>query len=354
MIKNQKVSRTISTRKNSTRSSSKTKYTKKKDKPYKINVYAKNMRWTYTNNDAKSGNGKYDINKDRYKILLSQLSEALGENQWLKYSREKYKPLVDIDKNDKKNLSKFITIDEKPIGSYYSKGGWLFHYDNCCILDREIIFIEVDYDTIYRITGSSPFKSPIKNSLYENNLLNFINKYGVNFGKDTCFPKCFEYDTKNECNKSNTTCHWDTKKYNEATKTNGKCINTPLCSKLKTKSKCNTNKECLFLESYKKINWKDLYKKYNGFAIYPYPEHKMMEQLKKDGFVFIMYDVETLCLWDHTPVIKHHNLGSIRDILKETGLKNKDIEDIHKNNNLEFYTIFITQLIEKIKKINKN
>ena len=68
--------------------------------------------------------------------------------------------------------------------------------------------------------------------------------------------------------------------------------------------------------------------------------------------MFTALDVETLALWNNKPVIKHHNLGSIRDILKETGLKNKDIEDIHKNKNLEFYTTFITQLITKIKKIN--
>jgi len=351
MIKKSRVSRTMSTRKNSTRRSSKSKYTKKKGKQYKINVYAKNMDYIYTNDDAKTGNGKYDINKDRYKILLSQLSEALGENQWLKYSKDKYKPIVHVDKH---NLPKFGNTSYKPFGSYYSKGGWLFHYDNCCILDREIIFIEVDYDTIYRITGSSPFKSPIKNSLYENNLLNFMKKYGVNFGKDKCEPGCFDYDTKDECNKPNTSCKWDTNKYNQNTNNKGMCIDTPSCSKFKTKAKCNTNKDydCTFIETYKKINWKDLYKKYNGFALYPYPEYKMIEQLKKDGFVFTMYDVETLCLWDHTPVVKHYNLGTIRDILKETGLNNKDIEDIHKNKNLEFYTTFITQLIAKIKKIN--
>jgi hypothetical protein len=338
------------------------KKTKHNTKPYKINVYAKNMRYMETNDPGTSnGTSKstYDINKDKYKILLSKLTEALGENQWLKYSDDKYKPIQHIDKT-KINTTKQYYKGFKPQGSYYSKGGWLFHQDNCCKLDKEIIFIEVDYKTIYRITGKEPFKSPIKNSIYKNTLSEFMNKYGVNYGKDKCVPfdDCFDYDTKDECNNSKTSCIWDSKK----TKGNECVINKyrkDSCSKLKTEKKCKNTKNnkntkrCLFIHSYKIINWSDLYKNYNGFAIYPYPEYKMMTSMKNrsDLFSFIMYDVETLVLWDHTPVIKHHNFGTIRDILKDSGITDKDIKN-NDDNLSYFYEHFIQQLIKKINLIN--
>ena len=79
----------------------------------------------------------------------------------------------------------------------------------------------------------------------------------------------------------------------------------------------------------------------------------MMTSMKNrsDLFSFIMYDVETLVLWDHTPVIKHHNFGTIRDILKESGLTDKDIKDNDYNLSY-FYKHFIQQLIKKINEIN--
>jgi len=326
----------------------------KEIKPYKINVYAKNMRYMYNNEtNPKNKNGNpIDINKDKYKILLSKLADALGENQWLKYSKDKYKPIQHIDKNkiNSKNYSYFI--NDKPIGSYYSKGGWLFHKDNCCELDQEIIFIEVDYKTIYRITGKEPYTSPLTNKIYKNRLSTFIDNYGVNGIKDQCLPSCFEYDTKDECNKPNTSCQWKTDKSTE-----GACIQTNSCYKIKTEQKCNTNKtyDCQFLKGYKLINWGKLYKKYDGFAIYPYPDIKMItgKKTRKNYFTFIMYDVETLVLWDHTPVIKYHNLGTIREIIEESGVKIK-----HNNNNNNthienYYKEFIETLIKKINNINK-
>ena len=98
---------------------------------------------------------------------------------------------------------------------------------------------------------------------------------------------------------------------------------------------------------------RNLYKNYNGFAIYPYPEYEMMTSRKNRSnfFTFLDYDVETLILWDHTPVIKHHNLGTIREILKDSGLTDKDIKD-NDDNLSYFYEHFIPHLIKKINKIN--
>jgi len=333
------------------------KYTTKK--PYKINVYAKNMRYINNNelNPKYNNENPIDINKDKYKILLSKLSEALGENQWLKYSKNKYKPIQHINQNNI-NTKKNYYIGSKPQGSYYSKGGWLFHQLNCCELDKELIFIEVDYKTIYRITGKDPYKSPLTNKVYKNIFLEFMNTYGVDFVKDTCMLEglCWDYDTKEECNQTKTACHWDTTKYNEYTKINGVCVKKKLkidpCNKIKNEAKCKNNKafDCYFENKYKLINWAKLYKNYYGFAIYPYPELKMMTSKKtRENFqIFMDYEVETLVLWDHTPVIKYHNLGTIRNIIEETGIKLKKNEEF-----INYYKEFIETLIKKINVINK-
>lgn len=370
--KRKSISRTKHTRaqiNTNTNTHTKVHKLKTKKKPYKINVYAKNMRYMNSNSNHSYNNKNYNVNKDINKILLSQLAESLTENQWLKVSKDKFKPITHIDKN-KVKMNNYKSIGFKPQGSYYSKGGWLFHSDMCCSLDDNIIFIEVDYKSIYRITGKEPYKSPIKNSIFQNSIIDFINKYGVNYGKDKCtsFDDCFEYDTEDECNreqihnhkenekakaKANLTCMWDSTKYNTYTKTKGKCIQNNICKQFTTEKQCKTNKQyhCMFMPSYKLIKWHKLYENYNGFAIYPYPEYKLLTDRKyrKEFFSFLSYDVETLVLWDHTPVIKHHNLGTIRDILKDAGLTVKDMKD---KNISSFYKIVISKLIEKINKIN--
>jgi len=326
-------------------------------KKYKINVYAKNMRyiendWTIDNNNSKD---HYNINKDKNKILLSLLAESLGENQWLKVSKNKYKPITHIDKNKLNGNENSNYVGSKPQGSYYSKGGWLFHSDNYSNLNNQIIFIEVDYKTIYRITGKDPYKSPIKNSIYKNSILDFMNKYGIMYGKDKCvsYTECFFHDTEDECNKDKLTCLWDSNKYNDYKKTKGKCIENNACRQFTSEKECKTNKktDCFFMHAYKLIKWLPLYKNYDGFAIYPYPEYKFFtdKKYRKDFFDFIDYDVETLVLWDHKPVIKHHNFGTIKEILTGLGVKDKDM----KNKNISyFFELVIPELIKKINKIN--
>ena len=331
-----------------------TKYnTKNNTKNYKINVYAKNMRYFDSDLSINSNNNdNYNENKDKHKILLSQLVESLGENQWLKVSKNKYKPITHIDKrklHGDGNDNNYV--GQKPQGSYYSKGSWLFHRDNWSKLNNEIIFVEVDYKTIYRITGKEPYKSPLKNSIYQNTMLDFMTKYGIKYGKDKCvtYNECFFHDTEDECNKDKLTCYWDSNKYNEYKKTKGKCIENNICRQFTTETKCKSNKQshCMFMHAFKYINWLPLYKNYNGFAMYPYPEYKLLtvKKHREDFFVLKDYDVETLVLWDHTPVMKHRNFGTIKEILRELGVKDKAM----KNKDISsFFELLIPQLIKKI------
>ena len=64
-------------------SRTKTKHYKSKY-TYPINVYSKNMRFMYDNVILES--------------LLSELSNSLKETQWLKVSKDKYKPINHIEK----------------------------------------------------------------------------------------------------------------------------------------------------------------------------------------------------------------------------------------------------------------
>ena len=111
------------------------KITEKSHKTKKINVYGKQIYYMRNNSDSN-------------KHLITQLTTTLKENQWIKVSNGKYTP---INHNINRLKSYY-----KPNGSYYSKGGWLFH-EVCCDLDKEIILIDVDYSDIYRITGKTPY-----------------------------------------------------------------------------------------------------------------------------------------------------------------------------------------------------
>ena len=278
---------------------------KNKSKPESINVYAKNMR--------------YMIDDVEHKKLLTQLSNTLGENQWLKVSKDKYEPKIHSDK--------IATFGLKPKGSWYSKGEWLFHDTNCCNLDNEIILIEVDYSRIYRITGKEPYKSPIINSVYKKTLKSFAKDYGTLFHKNRC-----GLDIDVIIND----------KINAETKNKLKNI----CKTNKSKTKCNNKKDQCQWESESYIyNLGKLYKKYDGFSIYPYPELELME--KKSVYKSLeMYDVSSLVLWNHTPVIKHYNLGTIREIIKDAGVKGKLTKEYD-----SYLSVFIPKLIEKIKEL---
>lgn len=302
-----------------------------------INVYAKNMRFMSDNISLKK--------------LLSNLSSSLNENQWLKVSKEKYKPMNYVKENENKNKNAY-EYGFKPNGSFYSKGGWLFHESTCCKLDDEIILVEIDYSRIYRITGKEPYTSPIKDKVYKKNIKTFMDKYGKLFGKDKCSgdnePSLCNYSNNEvQCkNNGKPYCYWESNKCNTNTKLL-KQINSK-CKKLTKKAICmKKDNHCFWEEQFKIFNWGPLYNEYDGFAIYPYPEMELLKKYKKDAFAFYMYDVESLILWNHKPVIKHYNLGTIAEIIKDLKINStEDYETIIES--------FIPKLIDKIKNINGN
>ena len=76
----------------------------------KINVYGQHTY--YMRNDSNYN-----------KKLISELTNTLKENQWIKVSSIKYENFIN------RKITQKSTI--KPKGTYYSKGGWLFH-ETCC------------------------------------------------------------------------------------------------------------------------------------------------------------------------------------------------------------------------------
>ena len=258
-------------------------------------------------------------NSDNNKKLISEITNILKENQWLKVSRENYKPITHkiIDPKG----------DFKPQGTYYSKGGWLFN-EICCDLDDELIFIEVDYSTIYRITGKTPYTQTNSNSIYKKNMNDFINKYGSKMNRYSCEPKInIDDNSLNSLNSKHKSIH----------KSNS-------CYYYKYKNKCISNKKCNWKKYFRTFKYP--YKTHNGLAIYPLPSYKWLHTKFNERLIFNTYDVETLVLWNHEPVIRHYNLGTIKEII---GKINKDI-NLEEN---DFTKYLIPNLIEKINKINQ-
>jgi hypothetical protein len=276
----------------------------KTKKTHKINVYGQHTYYMRNNSDSN-------------KLLISQLTNVLKENQWIKVSNEKYKKMTPHKITNQG--------DFKPQGAYYSKGGWLFH-DVCCNLDNQIILIEVDYSNIYKITGKTPYTQTNSNSVYKKNMNEFINKYGET--------------VKYWCSNKNTNINNTNSKTNNI-KNKKKNIN---CYSYRDKNKCISNKKCKWDKAFRTFKYP--YKTHSGLAIYPLPSYKWLHTNFNDKLVFNTYDVETLVLWNHEPVIKHHNLGSIRDIIG-------NIHNLNKNNENDFTTYLIPKLIEMINKINK-
>ena len=276
---------------------SKTKKIKTKTKKtQKINVYCNHTYYMRNNSDSN-------------KKLISDLTNTLKENQWLKISNEKYKKITPLKITNSK-------ADFKPQGSYYSKGGWLFN-ETCCNLDNEIVMIEVDYSNIYRITGKTPYTKTNSNSVYKQNMNNFVKMYGSKIDKYWCRNK-----KKMSIN------------------------NSESCFNYREKNKCISNKKCEWAKSFKSFNYP--YKTHSGLAIYPLPSYKWLHKNVDEMLVFNSYDVETLVLWNHEPVTKHYNLGTIREIIGKIDNKEK--------NNIEndFTKYLIPKLIEIIKHIDKN
>ena len=314
----------------------------------KLNIYGKNFNY---------------IGDDKNRKHLSKLTNFLADNEWLKVSKEKYKDFT-IDKkmfNNKKFISNMINI--KPFYvSWFSKGSWLFHEDMCCKIDAEIIYITVDYTNIYKITNKSPYSDLSSNDDYKSQLSKFEKKYIVKskatrtrlIRKEDKLSSCnwiysekdcgYKKTKKNNNNNNNenenrwrqeeNNCKWDKKK-NECEYRH--------CSKKKD--------DCIKSYNAQSYNWSKLLKDYDGFAIYPMMTLKEMENIQ-NHWGFTGWDVETLVLSNSTPVITHHNLGTIGELLNIKKKKEKDdgfgasYVDIN-------YSKLVSKLIQKINEVRK-
>ena len=288
-----------------------------KSKTQKINVYG--QQTYYMRNDSNYN-----------KKLISQLTNTLKENQWIKVSREKYKQI-------KPHKITNPNSHFKPQGTYYSKGGWLFH-DVCCNLDDEIILIEVDYTNIYRITGKTPYTKTNSNSVYKKNMDDFIKTYGTKnfYWCRTKYKLSFISKLNNKNTKTNNT---SIKKNNSSIKKN--TLKNITCDRYREKNKCISNKKCKWDKAFRTFKYP--YKTHSGLAIYPLPSNKWLHDNFDDKLIFNSYDVETLVLWNHEPVIKYYNLGTIRKI----------IGNLDKKKENDFIKYLVPKLIDKIKEINK-
>ena len=105
-----------------------------------------------------------------------------------------------------------------------------------------------------------------------------------------------------------------------------------------------------------RIEWHKLYKKYNGFCIFPLEHYDNFdtEGIYKQKNLYTTdfasgWDVSSLVLWDNTSIDKYYNLGTIKDII----ISSNKISKVNKRNlNKTQQTIFFNNLIQKITSIN--
>ena len=211
------------------------------------------------------------ISSNNVKPQLAELTNLLKDNQWLKVAYSNPDEFNLTRHNTKCANSKSFRED-KPYGTWYSKGEWLFHDMNESLFDRDVTdwngnklvryisLVEVDYSKIFRITNSTPSNEHL-DAGYWKSLKEFETKY---------------------------------------------CKNTKL--------EKNTTKWFI-------PDWKEICKKYHGFAIYPLPPHDYMvkysEAKQKTSWMhfLISWDVSSLVIWNMNDVIlKSHNLGSVEEI----------------------------------------
>lgn len=306
----------------------------KKPTKKKLNVYAKTFRFI-----------EYDKNRKH----LSKLTNFLADNEWLKVSNDKYKDFTTDKKifNNQEIINRMIGFKPGYV-SWFSKGSWLFH-DIGLNIDKELIYITVDYKNIYKIANKSPYSDLMSNDQYKSQLSKFNKKYIIPSNmtktrlvrKEDKFSSCNWMSTQKECTNSNSSilrelndnikwkrvCKWNNKK--------NKC-EFRRCSKKKD--------DCVPLYNAQFYNWAKLLKKYDGFAIYPMMNLKEMEEIQHHHG-FDTWDVETLVLSNSTPITHHHNLGTIRELL------NIPKKDSDKEIN---YSKLVSILIKKISEIRKS
>jgi hypothetical protein len=300
-------------------------------KTKKLNIYAKNFNY---------------ISDEEARPYLSKLTNFLGDNEWLKSSREKFFEF------DNKKIFDNKTLENKMIGmkpsyvSWFSKGSWLFH-DIGLNIDNEIIYITVDYNkNIFRIANKSTYSNLMTNDQYKSQLSKFNKKYIAIKRRNKLVPKGDKYAS----------CDFSPKKFCEEKSD----FNFNLMTKVEIKPKCKWNKKtkkCNFLPCSREMkennkceisysmpfyNWFKFFNEYDGLAIYPMMTTEEMENIE-NHHGFMGWDVETLVLSNSEPIIKHHNLGTIRELLN---IPKKSDEYIN-------YNKLVSKLIQKINEVRK-
>ena len=106
------------------------------------NIYANNFKY-YSN----------EYNIEKYKKLLTKLTNSLLDNQWLRIS---YYSLNEELKNPPSNYIKYIKTCFKPLGLWFSKGDWLFHSISEKNINTRITLVEINYNDIYKVTNKIP------------------------------------------------------------------------------------------------------------------------------------------------------------------------------------------------------
>ncbi len=132
-------------------------------------------------------------------------------------------------------------------------------------------------------------------------------------------------NNENKWNEDENNCKWDKKK-----------------NKCKFRSCSEKKDDCVSLPYLEIYNWSKFLKDYDGLAIYPMMTIKEMKQIQ-NHWGFIGWDVESLVLSNDTPIIKHHNLGTIRELLN---ISTKDKVDIN-------FSKLVSKLIQKISEVRK-
>lgn len=266
---------------------------------------------------------------------LDKLYKTLSNNQWIKISKEKYR---DFDYSKK---IKSVYDGEgflKPPGSWFSKGTWLFFDLGMSLLSindltefeknkSELIIITVDNNQIYEIKGNKPLINPLKNKTFNKSFKSFTKKYvKTQIGKNKCeYEKLYNILDTNK-NKS--------KKNKSLLK-----LKKDSCTKIKTEQNCDKNKYCYWNHKYNLYDFKKLYEDgYNGFSINPYPGSGD-DYFDDVNLGFMMYDTESLALFNSKPVLSYHNIGTIGEIVKAC----KGKKTVSK---------FINELCKRIKQIN--
>lgn len=187
----------------------------------------------------------------------------------------------------------------KPEGLWYSKGEWLFHDihgENGIGIDNNyLIMVEINPNSVYEIRNRSDAANTL-NNMYDAKYEQFIKGY-VSYLNPLDYAVLFQkgFKTKKE--------------------------------KLSTDTRFKGGMGILTYQ----VNWRELSKKYNGFAIYPYPPLTYYGTTPGKLVFPSSWDVSSLVLWNKKPIIKEYNFGKV------TQLKNGD---------------FVENIVAQINKIN--